>query len=95
MEYNKEIAVGIKFFIGPIDLTGISTTDFISKINFKFTSDTTGDDPSGVLTGDNVLSCKYFDDEKGYMYVMFDKPIHPSTLPYVDDEEFIYKKLEE
>jgi hypothetical protein len=97
MKFDKSIVVGLKFYIGPMDLEGINTTDFIDAVQFKFTSDGELEvpDATGIYSGKNKLTCKYYDDEEGYMYVTFDKEVAPEDLPFFGEDEMIFKKVEE
>ena len=57
MEFDYETAVGLKFFVGPLDLKGKGTID---TFKFMFNSNDPDlmdemEDPSGVFTGDNFI----------------------------------------
>jgi len=95
MEFDYETAVGLKFFVGPLDLTGKGAID---TFKFMFNSDNPDfidemEDPSGVFTGDNIMTCKFFDEEEGVMYVHFDKEVDRENLSMFEDREMIYKKI--
>ena len=97
MKFSKDIVVGLKFYVGPLDLTGIDTTDFVKNIGFSFTTEEDLDipDSTGLFKGENKMQCRYFDDEEGYMHVTFDKEVHKEELVFFGEEEFIFKKIEE
>ena len=97
MKFSKDIVVGLKFYVGPLDLTGIDTADFIKNISFKFDTEDDLDleDSTGLFRGDNEMQCRYFDDEEGYMHVTFEKEVNKEELVFFGEEEFIYKKIEE
>ena len=96
MEFSKDIVVGLKFYIGPIDLEGISTSEFVDAIGFTFSADIEDlPDSTGLFSGDNTMQCKYFDDEEGYMYVNFEKEVSLDELPFFEEDEMIFKKIEE
>ena len=97
MKLDKSKVVGIKFYVGKLDIEGIKTTDFIDAIQFGFSIDDLKgvQDSTGIYQGDNTLTCKYFDDEKGLMYVTFDQEVDPEDLPFFGEDEMIFKKIEE
>lgn len=97
MKFSKDIVVGLKFYVGPIDIEGIDTVDFVDTIQFGFSLDDVEGikDSTGIYQGENTLTCKYFDDEEGIMYVIFDQEVEPEDLPFFGEDEFIYKKVEE
>lgn len=94
MEYDKEKVIGVKFDIGQLDITGISTQEFVKHVKIKIDAEEYGQDYTGLFDGSNKMSSKYYDDEKGLLYITFDKPLHPLDLPYFEEEELIYKILE-
>jgi hypothetical protein len=100
MDFDKEIAVGIKFLTGPVDIKDMKSSAFIGNMGFKFKLPEDIDpekvqDNSGLFTGDNKMTCKYFDDKEGIMYVHFDYEVLSSDLYMFEDEEIIYKKVVE
>ena len=97
MKFSKDIVVGLKFYVGPMDLSGIDTKDFVSAVQFKFSTDEELGipDSTGLFKGGNGMQCKYFDDEEGYMYVTFDKEVDIDELNFFGKEEMIFKKIEE
>lgn len=96
IDVDKSKVVGLKFYVGPIDIKGISTMDFVDAVHFSLSLDDTKglQDSTGIYQGENTLTCKYFDDEEGYMYVTFDQEVDPGDLPFFGEEEMIFKKIE-
>lgn len=97
MEFDKNIAIGLKFYTGPIDIQDMKSKEFIDNIGFRFKlPDEVQDkviDNTGLFNGKNKMTCKFFDDQEGIMYVHFDTPIQTDDLYMFDDEELIYKKV--
>ena len=78
-----------------MDLSGIDTTEFVKNLNFSFSADVDIPDSTGLFRGENPMECKYFDDEEGYMHVIFNEEVDAEELVFFGPEEFIYKIIEE
>ena len=96
MKFNKEIVVGLKFYIGKIDM-GDDPSEFVRDFSFEFATEDRLEieDSTGLFSGGNKVNCEYYDDTEGYMYTSFDKEVNISEIPFFEKKELIYKKIEE
>lgn len=97
LDFNEDIAVGVKFYTGPMDIKKMKSGDFMDSLGFKFKlpADIDPDeleDDTGIFSGANEMTCKFFDDKEGIMYVHFDRPVRSRDLYMFEKEELIYKK---
>lgn len=96
MKFNKEVAVGIKFYVGSIDIEDMDLNDFTDNVKMVFNIDTEElEDSTGLFSGDNALNCKYYDEEEGELHMLFDTEVDAKELLFFEDEEIIFKKVEE
>ena len=97
LSFDLETVVGLKFEVGPVDLKDMDPKEFVENIGFKFKLPEEVaeviEDESGVFTGENKMTCKFFDDQEGIMYVHFDKEVKRKDLYMFEDPEIIYKKI--
>lgn len=94
MKVDKTKVIGVKLYIGAVELGDIKSVDFVDNVQFKMSADEYYDE-TGLFNGDNKMTCKYFDDDEGVMYVTFDREIDPIDLPFFSEDELIFKKVEE
>jgi hypothetical protein len=97
-DFDKNIVIGIKFHTGPIDLGDMDDDLFKDNVGFRFKLPDEFDkeklgDTTGVFTGDNSMTCKFFDNIEGIMYVHFDYEVNAEDLHMFDADELIYKKV--
>ena len=98
MEFDKDIVVGLKIYLGKVDLRGTSINEFIEEFKFKFVAEDDDDEniKSNILiNGENKMQARYFDDLTGYIYLTFDQEMFIDDVPFFEDEDLIFKKIEE
>ena len=98
LSFDKDIVVGIKFHTGPVELGDMEEKSFMDNVGFKFklpdeVNEEVLGDTTGVFTGKNGMTCKFFDNTEGIMYVHFDYEVKAEDLYMFDEDELIYKKL--
>lgn len=97
MEFDYDTAVGLKFFVDPLEIKG-KTKNTVDSFEFMFKSNSPDlideiDDPSGIFTGGNSMTCKFLDEKEGIMYVHFNKEVLRKDLFMFEDREMIFKKI--
>ena len=97
MKFDKDIVVGIKLYLGQVDLKGVDVNEFIKEFKFRFTSDDEDfdDEDNDILKGKNKMNARFFDDDTGHMYLTFDKEVSLDEVYFLEEEDLIYKKIEE
>jgi hypothetical protein len=86
MELNVDTnkAVGVKVYVGEYMCEGYDYQKFLDNCTCTV---------SGVDTFDETeFTCRYYDDETGYVYFHFDKPISSTCVEeFFDADEIIYE----
>jgi len=98
MKFDKDIVVGLKIYLGKVDLRGTSINEFIEEFKFKFVAEDDDDEniKSNILiNGENKMQARYYDDFTGYIYLTFDQEMFIDDVPFFEDEDLIFKKIEE
>jgi hypothetical protein len=77
-------AVGVKVYVGEYMCEGYDFDQFLENCTCTV---------SGVDTfEDTDFTCKYYDDETGYVYFHFDYPINSIDVEeFFDEDEIIYQ----
>jgi len=97
MEFNKDIVVGIKLYLGEVNMKGVDINEFIDNFKFVFKPEGEEDfeeEDNELLIGSNKMNARYFDDATGYMYLTFDKEMPVEDVYFFEEEDLIYKKIE-